>query len=93
MKKTEFKRGAPDLDSINLNSTSNSSVPNEHSCDTSMEPQKMKYDQDYLDYYDLVIGISGKPVKKHIAEMEKISKGIRRGKQPQKKRSKLCPIL
>ena len=33
--------------------------------------RKKEYNQDYLDQYDLVIGMTGKPIKKHLAEIEK----------------------
>lgn len=37
----------------------------------SIRSQNAKYNQAFLDHNDLVISMAGKPIKKHLAEIEK----------------------
>jgi hypothetical protein len=69
--KKGFKDGELDLSSLHVHSTaSNSSPPVQTSRDNNPS-QKDEYDQDYLDHYDLVIGMAGKPIKRYLADIEK----------------------
>jgi hypothetical protein len=70
--KTRFKDGELDLSSLHVHSTaSNSSPPAQTMYDSNSQSQKDEYDQEYLDRYDLVIGMAGKPIKKYLADIEK----------------------
>jgi hypothetical protein len=39
--------------------------------DSNIRSQNEQYDQDYLDRYNLVIGMAGKLIKRHVAEIKK----------------------
>ncbi len=39
--------------------------------DSNIRSQNEQYDQDYLDRYNLVIGMAGKLIKRHVAKIEK----------------------
>jgi hypothetical protein len=64
--KTGFKDGELDLSSLHVHST-----PAQTMYDSNNQSQKDEYDQEYLDRYDLVIGMAGKPIKKYLADIEK----------------------
>jgi hypothetical protein len=67
-----FKDGELDLSSLhNQSAPSNSSPPAQTMCDSNNQSQNEQFDQDYLDRYDLVIGMAGKPIKRYLAEIEK----------------------
>ena len=69
--KTGFKDGELDLGSLHSQSaTSYSKSLAQSSCDNNPS-QKDEYPQDYLDRYDLVIGMAGKPIKRYLADIEK----------------------
>jgi lipopolysaccharide export LptBFGC system permease protein LptF len=69
--KTGFKDGGLDLSSFHSQSATSYSKPLDQSnCDNNPS-QKDEYPQDYLDRYDLVIGMAGKPIKRYLAEIEK----------------------
>ena len=85
--KTGFKGGELDLSSLRSKSATsyskplapNSSDNNPSQTDEYLAPnssdnnpsQTDEYPQDYLDRYDLVIGMAGKPIKRYLAEIEK----------------------
>ncbi len=61
-----------DLRSLHVHSTaSNSSPPAQTMHDSNIRSQNEQYDQDYLDRYNLVIGMAGKLIKRHVAKIEK----------------------
>jgi hypothetical protein len=66
-----FKDGELDLSSLHSQSDPSYFKPLAQSnCDNNPS-QKDEYSQDYLDRYDLVIGMAGKPIKRYLAEIEK----------------------
>jgi hypothetical protein len=59
------------LSSLHSQSANSYSKPlAQTSCDNN-PLQNEQYDQDYLDRYDLVIGMAGEPIKRYLAEIEK----------------------
>jgi hypothetical protein len=69
--KTGLKDGELDLSSLHSQSATSYSKPlAQSSCDKNPS-QKDEYPQDYLDRYDLLIGMAGKPIKRYLAEIEK----------------------
>jgi hypothetical protein len=70
--KTAFKGGDLGLSSLHVHSTaSNSSPPAQTLYDSNNQSQNEQYDQDYLDHYDVVIGMNGKPIKRYLNDIEK----------------------
>ena len=73
LRKQQNNSDAGKLDQSSLHSQSATSYSKpviQTSCDNN-PLQKDEYDQDYLDRYDLVIGMAGKPIKRYLAEIEK----------------------
>jgi lipopolysaccharide export LptBFGC system permease protein LptF len=69
--KTGHKDGELDLSSLHSQSATSYSKPlAQTSCDNNPS-QKDEYTQDFLDRYDLVIGMAGRPIKRYLAEIEK----------------------
>ena len=63
--KTELQQVDKDIKSSSPNVMADDSFRN------SIRLQNGEYNQAFLDHYDLVIGMAGKPIKKHLAEIEK----------------------
>jgi hypothetical protein len=64
-------KGELDLSSLQSQSALSYSKPLAQSNCDNKPSQKDEYSQDYLDRYDLVIGMAGKPIKRYLAEIEK----------------------
>ena len=69
--KTGFKGGELDLSSLRSKSATSYSKPLAPNSSDNNPSQTDEYPQDYLDRYDLVIGMAGKPIKRYLAEIEK----------------------
>jgi hypothetical protein len=67
--KTESKE--LDLNSLTFLPKSNSSIQACETQDTNYRLDNEVYDQEYLDQNDLAISMSGRPIKKYLAEIEK----------------------
>ena len=69
--KTGFKDGELDLSSLNSQSANSHFKSLVQNSSDNNRSKNDEYPQDYLDRYDLVIGMAGKPIKRYLAEIEK----------------------